>query len=93
MENMILIGIMIAVFVIGYFFMKKVDVFIYEVEMADYNEYQLREPSYIVISGDKPLMEIDSQIASFREKHDKMQIILCREELGNRMQEILAASC
>jgi hypothetical protein len=62
-------------------------------EMVKYNEYQLREPSYIVISGDKPLMEIDSQIASFKGKNDKMQIILCTEELGNRMQKVLAASC
>lgn len=75
METILWIAVLLGVFFVGYFVVNKIDSFLEQPPKKGEDEF--KEPTYIVIPGDKSLMEIDSQIADFKEKHSDMQIILC----------------
>lgn len=84
MESILFIGIVIFIMAVGSFVAGKVDCFMEEEEKdkkAKEAECELREPACVVISGDKPLMEIDAEIAEFRRKHKHVQVILRDESM------------
>lgn len=80
MENILLLGVLLLIFIIGYLSVKKVDTFLEEVKKTNLQEYEPKEPTYIVISGDRPLMEIDAEIEEYRKKHKHIKVILCEED-------------
>ncbi|MCR5281973.1 MAG: hypothetical protein K6E18_01255 [Lachnospiraceae bacterium] len=56
--------------------MKKLDFFMMEQALKKSEEIQLNEPFSVIISGETPLMEIDRQIARFRQQHPDFEIVL-----------------
>ncbi|MDD6157743.1 MAG: hypothetical protein PUB52_12075 [Lachnospiraceae bacterium] len=84
MESILLIGIIIFIMAVGFYVSGKADCFMEEEETEKKSkevECEFREPACVVISGDKPLMEIDAEIAEFRRKHKHVQVILRDESM------------
>lgn len=77
--DIILIIAIIPFFLFGFYFVKKVDQFIYDNEKHYKDEIKLIEPTSVRLKGDMPLIEIDREIEKFRQKHPKFEVILKEE--------------
>lgn len=76
MKEAVLIIILIALFVSGYFLMKKIDFFMDENLKNIEKEAEKTEPSYIVLTKELSDEELASEIKQFRNKHGKSDIII-----------------
>ena len=82
MKDIIILTTFIQLYVFGYHLMKKLDSFIMENEAKKSGDIELVEPSSVIISGKTSLIEMDRQIAEFRQKHPDFEIVL-RDCSGN----------
>ena len=62
MTNILLIASVLPFFLFGFYIVKKVDEFILENKKRMSEEIQMLEPSFVILPGDLPLMEIDKEI-------------------------------
>lgn len=72
MENIIVVLVIMAVFVFGYYVMRAVDRFLLENERRMTKEMEKRKPVVVRLSGNMSLEEIDK----FRKDHINFEIIL-----------------
>ena len=70
MENIIVVLVITAVFVFGYYVMRAVDRFLLE------NERRMTKEMVVRLSGNMSLEEIDKEIDKFRKDHINFEIIL-----------------
>ena len=83
MTNILLIASVLPFFLFGFYIVKKVDEFILENKKRMSEEIQMLEPSFVILPGDFPLMEIDKEIDMFRKQHPNFKIILKDVNPGN----------
>lgn len=76
MKEAVLIIILIALFVSGYFLMKKIDIIMDENLKNIEKEAEKTEPSYIVLTKELSDEELASEIKQIRNKHGKSDIII-----------------
>ena len=76
MENIIVVLVITAVFVFGYYVMRAVDRFLLENERRMTKEMEKKKPLVVRLSGHMTLEEIDKEIDKFRKDHINFEIIL-----------------
>lgn len=76
MKEAVLIIILIALFVSGYFLMKKIDFFMDDNLKKIEKETKKAEHSFIVLTKELSDEELASEIKQFRNKHGKSDIII-----------------
>lgn len=87
MNEALLIGLVLAVFIFGYFVMGHVDRFLGKNCQTGKGKYQTKEPSYVMLTEDLSEEEIEKEIRSFREKHAHARVILCDADDTHDLQE------
>ena len=73
MGNIIVVLVITAVFVFGYYVMRAVDRFLLENERRMTKEMEKRKPLVVRLSGN---MSLDKEIDKFRKDHINFEIIL-----------------
>lgn len=76
MENIIVVLVITAVFVFGYYVMRAVDRFLLENEEKNDKRNGKKKPLVVRLSGNMSLEEIDKEIDKFRKDHINFEIIL-----------------
>jgi hypothetical protein len=76
MLTFILIASTLAVFIAGYFLIRRMDHFLDQADKWPAQEYAMKEPDCVVIRGDQPTAKIDEEINDFRKTHSDYCVVL-----------------
>lgn len=80
MREIVLILCVIGIFIAGYFLMKRIDKFLIKNYQMIKSEEEIKEPSFLVLSGELPRAEILEEIQKFQEKHEDIKIVICESK-------------
>lgn len=84
MKEAVLIIILIALFVSGYFLMKKIDFFMDDNLKKIEKETKKAEHSFIVLTKELTDEEVATEIKQFRNKHGKYDVIIFTNHFANQ---------
>lgn len=84
MKEAVLIIILIALFVSGYFLMKKIDFFMNDNLKKIEKETKKAEHSFIVFTKELTDEEVATEIKQFRNKHGKYDVIIFTNHFANQ---------
>ncbi len=86
MKEAILITVVLAAVVVGFFVMARLDKFLLKNRKSIKKEKETREPSRVVLTENLTDEEIIEEIKRFREKHSVTRIMLCDSD-DNKLPE------
>lgn len=75
-KDILLILSVLGIFVFGYFLMARLDRFLNENRKAIEKENEKKEPSCVMLTEDMSDEDIAEEIRKFREKHNRVRIVL-----------------
>lgn len=76
MKDLILIPLMLAVFVYGYFLMERLDKFLDEERKAIKRKEEIKDPSFVMLNPKLSQLELEKEIDRFKNKHSDTRIFL-----------------
>lgn len=88
LRDVFLILAVLAVFVVGYFLMVRIDKSIYEKRKAIEKESEKQEPSYVMLTEELSDDEMVKEIRRFREKHENVRVFICDGKEGDLSETI-----